>query len=140
MKYLYLALICLLSSAAAKAVEVENATVRLPLPGKTLSAGYFSIRNTGGQDIALLGVSSGQFGLIELHQHTMKDGMMQMVGVETIKVPAGQTVHLQPGGLHLMLFRPVKPLALGEQVVLTLQWSDGSRQQVSATVTKIPIK
>ncbi len=140
MKYLYLALICLLSSAAFAAVEVENATVRLPLPGKTLSAGYFSLRNTDNLDKVLVAVSSPQFGLIELHQHKMKDGMMQMVSVDNIQVAAGQTVHLQPGGLHLMLFRPVKPLTLEQQVDLTLQWSDGSQQQVAATVTRIPVK
>lgn len=140
MKYLYLVLICLLTSTTAVAIDIENATVRLPLPGKTLSAGYFSIRNTDNQDKVLVEVRSPQFGLIELHKHEMKDGMMQMVSVDAIQVAAGQTVHLQPGGLHLMLFRPVKPLVLGEQVQLTLHWADGSLQQVSATVTRIPVK
>lgn len=140
MKYLYLVLICLLTSTTSVAIDIENATVRLPLPGKTLSAGYFSIRNTDNQDKVLVEVRSPQFGLIELHKHEMKDGMMQMVSVDAIQVAAGQTVHLQPGGLHLMLFRPVKPLVLGEQVQLTLHWADGSLQQVSATVTRIPVK
>jgi hypothetical protein len=122
------------------AVDIENATVRLPLPGKTLSAGYFSIRNTDTEDKVLVAVSSPQFGLVELHQHVMKNGMMQMLSVDAITVAAGQTVHLQPGGLHLMLFRPVKPLVLDEPVNLTLQWADGSQQQVTATVTRIPAK
>ena len=140
MKYLYFALIWLVSSAGVFAVEVENATVRLPLPGKTLSAGYFSLSNNTAQDKSLVAVSSTQFGLIELHRHEMKDGMMKMVKLDAIDVPAGQTVHLQPGGLHLMLFRPVKPLVLSQQVELTLQWADGSQQQVVATVTRIPVK
>jgi len=140
MKYLYLAAIYLFSATPTMAVDIENATVRLPLPGKTLSAGYFSIRNTDTQDKVLVAVSSPQFGLVELHQHVMKNGMMQMLSVDAITVAAGQTVHLQPGGLHLMLFRPVKPLVLDEPVNLTLQWADGSQQQVTATVTRIPAK
>lgn len=140
MKYLYLAAIYLFSATPTMAVDIENATVRLPLPGKTLSAGYFSIRNTDTEDKVLVAVSSPQFGLVELHQHVMKNGMMQMLSVDAITVAAGQTVHLQPGGLHLMLFRPVKPLVLDEPVNLTLQWADGSQQQVTATVTRIPAK
>lgn len=140
MKYLYLAAIYLFSAPPTMAVDIENATVRLPLPGKTLSAGYFSIRNTDTEDKVLVAVSSPQFGLVELHQHVMKNGMMQMLSVDAITVAAGQTVHLQPGGLHLMLFRPVKPLVLDEPVNLTLQWADGSQQQVTATVTRIPAK
>jgi len=133
-------LLQLLYPTVALAVEIENATVRLPLPGKSVSAGYFSIRNTTEQEQRLIAVTSPQFGLIELHRHAMKDGMMQMMAVEQISVPAAQVVHLQPGGLHLMLFRPVAPLTLGGQVELNLQWANGRSQQVVATVTRIPIK
>lgn len=134
---------CLLLLAGLQlqaAVQVENATVRLPLPGKTLSAGYFSMSNPQSVDISLLAVSSPAFGKVELHQHVMQDGMMRMMAVDQITVPAGKTVHLQPGGLHLMLFKPTAELVLGTSLTLHLQWSDGSTQSVQATVTRIPLK
>ena len=128
---------CTLNVLAAQ-TEISNATVRQPLPGKTLSAGYFSIRTTGTNPIALLAVTSPQFDSVELHAHQMTDGMMQMVEVDKIAVAPGQSVHLQPGGLHLMLFGPTQPIQLGQQVPLQLRWSDGTMQTVSANVTRIP--
>ncbi len=135
-----LAAAVLLSSMAAQAadVDVSNATVRLPLPGKTLSAAYLSMKNQSAQPVALLAVRSPWFESIELHQHAMVDGMMRMQQIDNIEVPAGETVHLQPGGLHLMLFGPKQSLSLEHQVPLELQWSDGTIQLLKATVTKIP--
>lgn len=122
----------------AAQVDITNATVREPLPGKSLSAGYFSLHNKGTTQIALVSVSSNNFGTVELHTHQMVDGMMQMTEIDQIVVEPGQQVHLQPGGLHLMLFRPVQKINLGQQVHLRLQWSDGTSQEVQASVTRIP--
>ncbi len=122
----------------AAQVDITNATVREPLPGKSLSAGYFSLHNKGAAPVALVSVSSDNFGAVELHTHQMVDGMMQMTEVDQIVVEPGQQVHLQPGGLHLMLFRPVQKISQGQQVQLRLQWSDGTSQDVQASVTRIP--
>ena len=137
-QFILFVLSCCTLNVLAAQTEISNATVRQPLPGKTLSAGYFSIRNTGTNPIALLAVTSPQFDSVELHAHQMTDGMMQMVEVDKIAVAPGQSVHLQPGGLHLMLFGPIQPIQLGQQVPLQLRWSDGTMQSVSANVTRIP--
>ncbi|MFC0047577.1 copper chaperone PCu(A)C [Rheinheimera tilapiae] len=137
-QFILFVLSCCTLNVLAAQTEISNATVRQPLPGKTLSAGYFSIRNTGTNPIALLAVTSPQFDAVELHAHQMTDGMMQMVEVDKIAVAPGQSVHLQPGGLHLMLFGPTQPIQLGQQVPLQLRWSDGTMQSVSANVTRIP--
>lgn len=137
-QFILFVLSCCTLNVLAAQTEISNATVRQPLPGKTLSAGYFSIRNTGTNPIALLAVTSPQFDSVELHAHQMTDGMMQMVEVDKIGVAPGQSVHLQPGGLHLMLFGPTQPIQLGQQVPLQLRWSDGTMQSVSANVTRIP--
>ncbi len=122
----------------AAQVDVTNATVREPLPGKSLSSGYFSLHNKGPAQVALVSVSSDNFGAIELHTHQMVDGMMQMTEIDQIVLEPGKQVHLQPDGLHLMLFRPVQKISLGQQVQLRLQWSDGTSQEVQASVTRIP--
>lgn len=139
MKQITLLAVSLLSfNLWAAQVDITNATVREPLPGKSLSAGYFSLHNKGTAQIALVSVSSSNFGAVELHTHQMIDGMMQMTEIDQIVVEPGQQVHLQPGGLHLMLFRPVQKISLGQQVQLRLQWSDGTSQDVQASVTRIP--
>lgn len=139
MKQITLFAVSLLSfNLWAAQVDITNATVREPLPGKSLSAGYFSLHNKGTAQIALVSVSSSNFGAVELHTHQMVDGMMQMTEIDQIVVEPGQQVHLQPGGLHLMLFRPVQTISLGQQVQLRLHWSDGTSQEVQASVTRIP--
>ena len=45
---------------------------------------------------------------------------MTMRPVESIELPAGKTVKLEPGGYHIMLLDLVKPLEVGEKIELTL--------------------
>ena len=122
----------------AEELLFSNATVRQPLPGRTVSAGYFSVTNQSEEAVRLVAAHSAWFGKVELHQHTMIDGMMRMAKVDAIDVAPGHTVHLQPGGLHLMLFHPSQSLELGQQVPVEVISSAGTRFQLSAVVTRIP--
>jgi copper(I)-binding protein len=119
-------------------VQIVNSTVRQPLPGRTVSAGYFTINNTSEQPISLVAASSPWFEKVELHQHSYVDGMMRMQRIDTIVVAPNQTVHLQPGGLHLMLFQPKQSLQLEQQVPIELAFDNGQKIAVMAVVTKIP--
>ncbi len=69
---------------AASNLIIENATVRQPLPGKTVSAGYFTVTNPTAQPVQILAANSSWFGKTELHQHRMVDGMMRMEQVKQI--------------------------------------------------------
>lgn len=124
--------------ALAVEVQIVNSTVRQPLPGRTVSAGYFSINNTSQRTISLVSASSPWFEKVELHQHSYVDGMMRMQRIDTIVVASNQTVHLQPGGLHLMLFQPKQSLQLEQQVPIELAFDNGDKIAVMAVVTKIP--
>ncbi len=124
--------------ATAAGLQFSNSTVRQPLPGKSLSAGYFSVENTGAQTVRLVSATSPWFERVELHQHSMHNGMMRMEKVAYLEVLAGQQLHLQPGGLHLMLFQPKYELTLGAQVPVEITSSDGESWKILAVVTKIP--
>jgi copper(I)-binding protein len=63
---------------------------------------------------------------------------MQMQRIKEIEIKAGETVKLQPGGLHLMMFRPIKTLQLGEEVTVDLHWSDGTIQTYKTKVVAVP--
>jgi len=119
-------------------VQIANSTVRQPLPGRTVSAGYFTINNTSQRPISLVAASSPWFEKVELHQHSYVDGMMRMRRIDTIVVAPNQTVHLQPGGLHLMLFQPKQSLQLEQQVPIELVFDNDQKIAVMAVVTKIP--
>ncbi len=132
--------VSLICGFAQATPQISNATVRLPLPGKTVSAGYFSIDNPANDNVKLLNATSPQFESIELHNHINVDGMLRMVKVDEFEVPARTTIHLQPGGYHLMLFRPKSPLTPTSDIEIQLTWSDGSKTKVKPTITEIPKK
>lgn len=92
---------------------IEEGYVRAPLPGRYMSAAFMTFNNTGKQDVVLKSASIQGAGLVEYHTHTHENGVMRMRQIEELKVPAGEKVVLEPGGLHLMIFKigqlPAKP-------------------------------
>lgn len=137
-RFIFITAIAASLQVLAADVQIINSTVRQPLPGRTVSAGYFTINNNSMQTVSLVAASSPWFEKVELHQHSYVDGMMRMEHVGSIVVGPNQTVHLQPGGLHLMLFKPKQSLQLDQQVPIELELDNGQKISVAAVVTKIP--
>ena len=128
------------AETAASSVTVSDAYARAVPPGQPNSASFMTLHNNSAADHALLGAGSAAAEAVELHTHSMKDGMMQMRRVEKIDIPAGAETRLQPGGLHVMLIGLKQPLHPGEAVSLSLQFDDGSTLDVSAPVRKLQMK
>ncbi len=124
--------------ASAQSITVEDAQIRQPMPGRTVTAGYLTLHNHTAQALQLTSASSSAFARAELHQHTHRDGMMRMEQVEFISVPANSAVTLAPGGLHLMLFEPLTNLQVGQTVPLTLVFADGGQLAVDVPVVAMP--
>jgi hypothetical protein len=132
-----LAVMPVLAGEPAANIQVANPYVRAVPPGQPNSAAFMELTNPGEADRALIAASSAAAETVELHTHTMVDGMMQMRRVERIDLPAGETVTLAPGGLHVMLIGLTVPLAPGDRIALTLTFDEGSEEQVSAPVRAI---
>lgn len=96
--------------------------------------GFLTIRNTGATPDRLLSASSPIARRVELHSMTMEGAVMRMRPVETIPVPAGGTVQLAPGGLHIMLIGLTQPLAQGDRAPLTLRFERAGEVQVELSV------
>jgi hypothetical protein len=125
------------AQSAADQVEVQDAYVRAVPPGQPNSASFMGLHNGDSRDHALVGAASPAAKVVELHTHTMVDGMMQMRPVDKIELPAGATTSLKPGGFHVMLIGLQQPLVPDQTVPLTLNFEDGSQTQVSAPVRKL---
>jgi periplasmic copper chaperone A len=64
-----------------------------------VSAIYMELVNRGAEDDTLISVSTDAAGLVEIHQTTVENDMMQMRPVEGgLPVAAGESVLLEPGG------------------------------------------
>lgn len=123
---------------AAQDILIDNASIRQPMPGRTVTAGYFTLHNSTTEEQRLVAVSSPMFAKIELHQHLHLNGMMKMEQVDFITIPAQQSVVLQPGGLHLMLFEPVAVLQPGQMLEVELTFANGSLLKAEVPVVAMP--
>jgi copper(I)-binding protein len=88
----------------------------------------------GGAPDKLLGASSEVAGRVELHTMEMEGDVMRMREVGTIEVPAGKTVELKPGGLHIMFMDLKKPLANGSSFPLTLRFEKAGEMKINVQV------
>jgi len=121
----------------ARQIEITAPYVRAVPPGQPNSAAFMTLTNSGDVDGALVAAASPAAEVVELHTHAMVDGMMRMRRIERIDLPAGDTVELAPGGLHIMLIGLVAPLVIDETVEIRLNFDDGSERLVSAPVRAI---
>jgi periplasmic copper chaperone A len=127
----------LADAPVADAVRVQDPYARAVPPGQPNSAVFMVIENTGTAPAAVVQAQSPAAATVELHTHGMADGMMQMRRIERIELPAGESVALAPGGLHVMLIGLTEPLAPGMDVPLTLELDDGSRIDLTAPVRQV---
>ncbi|GIX33940.1 MAG: hypothetical protein KatS3mg125_1896 [Lysobacterales bacterium] len=126
------------AAASEEGVTVEGPWIRLAPPEARVMAGYGLLRNPGSSDRVLVGAESEAFGAIEIHETYEQDGLMRMRRLSELPIPAGGAVALKPGGPHLMLFRPSKPLPEGAEVPIRLRFSEGEEQVVVFTVRAEP--
>ena len=118
-----------------KTVHVKSAWVRAAPPGAMTLAGYMSLRNDGKTPQRFVSAQSDAFGMVQLHRTLLVNGLstMRPAGVQII--PAGGTLRIQPGGLHLMLMQPRRALKIGDAVRFRLHFADGSAMDVVAPVS-----
>jgi copper(I)-binding protein len=126
-----------LSSSVFAELVVEDAYVRGLPPGVDNTSAYMTLRNTGNADLQLTGASSPIAASVMLHTTMNHDGMLHMQHVMSANVPAHGELVLESGGLHLMMTGLTQSLAAGTEVQLTLQFADGTMQQLSLPVRSV---
>lgn len=118
--------------SASSQLQILDARVREPVPGRMMSAAFLTISNTANHARKLVSVSADWAGLIEIHTHLHENGVMKMRQLQSLDIPGGESVVLQPGGLHLMLFKLQLPLA--ETLPMELCFSNGECIDTMATL------
>ena len=134
---LALALAGLVSLPALAQVSVSDPWVRATVPQQKVAGAFMQLRSA--KAARLVGVKTPVAGRVELHQMAMEGQTMRMRAVESIELPAGQTVNLASGGYHVMLFDLQRQLKEGEQVPLTLTVVDAAGKRADVAVSA-PVK
>ncbi|MBC7386254.1 MAG: copper chaperone PCu(A)C [Cryobacterium sp.] len=117
-------------------ITLKEGYVRAVPASSENSAAYFTILNSGKKSVTLLKADSSLARAVELHEHRHENGMMKMVQVPSIEVPAGESVELEPMGLHIMMIGLKKPFFSAKEIVLKLSFSDGKSRTVRLPVKK----
>lgn len=120
--------------SAPSSIEVSGAWSPETPPGASVGASYLTIHNGTGTDDLVTAMESAVAGSVETHTMTMEDGMMRMRKLENLEVPAGKTVVLKPGDMHLMLINLRNPLVAGERYSLTLTFKVAGKVQTDVEV------
>lgn len=124
-----LACLCALIAPAAvgagtpvRGIVVSDAWMRATPPGASVAAGYLVIANGTSREDELLAVSTPAAARIEMHSSSVKDGIMRMRMLTSVRVAPRATVRFEPGGLHLMFIELRAPLVAGATVPVTLRF------------------
>lgn len=121
------------SLSAVAQTKVDDAWVRTTVPGQPSSGAFMRI--TADSDSKLLSVASPAANNVQIHEMSMANDVMRMGPVDSVPLPAGKTVSLDPDGYHVMLMGLVEQIKEGDQVPLTLTIEDdkGVRETVQVS-------
>lgn len=114
--------------------SIDAASYKNESSGKFMTGSFMTITNNGEKDVTLVGGASPVAGIVEIHE--VIDGMMQPMASGLV-IPAGQSVKLRMGGYHVMLMELASEIKAGEEVEMTLRFSDGTEQRLTAPVKDI---
>jgi copper(I)-binding protein len=105
-------------------LTVSQARIRW-LPGDLPMAGYFRITSHAMRPLYLVGATSPAFGALMLHRSMEEAGISRMEPVDRVTLNPEQTVEFAPGGYHLMLMQRKQDVHAGQELPVTLRFSDG---------------
>lgn len=127
------------STLASAAVTATDAWVRGTVPAQKSTGAFLTLEST--DDAKVIGVKSPAAKTAEIHSSALKDGVMHMHALESLALPAGKRVELQPGGSHVMLMGLARPLGEGDTVrlVFTLENARGKRTTLEVQAPVRPL-
>ncbi len=121
------------AAAQAPQVQVAQPWARASAGAGRSTAVYLTLRAAGAAD-RLIGATTPVAGMAMLHESFQDHGIARMRMVEGLDLPAGMTVTLKPGGLHIMLTGLKQQLARGGSFPLTLHFANSPPVTVTVPV------
>jgi periplasmic copper chaperone A len=126
------------SGSLTRDLSVERAWARATPPGVSVGAVYLTLKNRATLADALTGVQSPSAAQAEIHVTRQENGIMSMRRVDTLDLPPGKAVRIEPGGVHIMLLGLNAPLVVGDHVHLTLRFKRHSPVELDVPVREQP--
>lgn len=126
-----LSLLTLAGHASAQ-TQVTEPWVRATVAGQQATGAFMTL--TASSDSKLISVATPAAKIVQIHESSMKNDVMSMQQVESVALPAGKAVSLNPHGYHVMLIDLVAQVKDGDTVPLTLIVEDAKGEKQSIKV------
>jgi len=130
-----------IASAETKHFSLSFEKIIIPEapPVSAVMVAYMNIKNNGAKSQKIMHIVSPQFKRVEIHEMSMKNGMMNMQQLKSLSIKPKETIALESGGLHIMLIKPISPLKHNDKVELTFELATGELTTVSTQVRNIDL-
>lgn len=142
-------------------VEIAGAWARTSPMEVTLGAAYMTVTSAVDDELTDVSVDPSIAATAEIHEMVMAEmssdttvsmssdttvsmssdttvmsgpGEMVMQEVDSIAIPAGETVELKPGGYHIMLIDLAAPLEIGQEFDIVLTFANAGDVTVTVVV------
>lgn len=134
-----LALGLALPAMATAEVRASGGWARATVPGAKTAAGYLTLTNSGDGERRLLKIVSPVSDEVTLHRTSIDEkGMTRMWPMAVLAVQPGETLRLEPGGIHLMFGALKTALVAGQKVPLTIKF-DGGEPEFTVLLEVMPL-
>ncbi|UYQ73524.1 copper chaperone PCu(A)C [Pelagibacterium flavum] len=116
-------------------ITIDHPWSRATPPIAPVAGGYLTLTNNGGMADRLVSISSPLSERAEIHESTVSNGVASMRPVQNgVEIEVGETVELQPGGMHIMFMKPSRPLKEGERFAAKLTFEQAGTVEVEFVV------
>lgn len=117
------------------AINISLPFTRATLPNAPVGGGFLTIENEGPEADRLISATSPAADVVQIHEMKMEGEVMKMRPLaEGLELPAGETVVLSPGGLHLMFMGLKQAFIEGETVPVTLVFEKAGTVEIALPV------
>jgi len=123
-------------SMAGSELVISGEWIRSTAPGTPTTAAYFLLKNDSNKDITLLNAKSDIAERVEIHEHTMQNGVMKMQKTNGVLIPKQSNLVFEPGGYHVMFIGLKDSVDTGEKVDITLEFDNGTTQDIRVVAKK----
>lgn len=125
-------------ASKSQSLSITGAWSRETAAGQVVAGGFMTLTNRGRNEDRLISATSPIAKEVQIHTMAMDGGVMRMRQLTTgIPVPAGATVELRPGGLHIMFMGLKQQLRQGQRFPVTLQFERAGRITVQVAVQPV---
>ncbi|MDK8665107.1 copper chaperone PCu(A)C [Corynebacterium propinquum] len=115
--------------SAATEVTLEDGVVKAKAADEPLTAIFGELTNASDKDIVIESFTTS-LGEARYEIHEVVNGAMRE-REEELRIPAGESHELKPGGDHLMIMEYDGEIAAGDEITVTLKLADGSEIELA---------